>query len=1093
MNRVHDLSWRGLPSPRIPIMHLSAFRLLCLIVLFVTGSLPAQQLIEPVINLNVEDVNEYADAVEAVVILDSVLYFATPRSTSDSVIASDGTFPGTRAIGGTGEDGADIVYAFGHAGDYYYLADHFSNGPSLRRANYAANRDTEVAPLPGNERPESYQAVSLPADRTLLLFTTTDSIQLYLLDAAHALRRLPGIPRTEGQGLPGSVDVYAYAADSVRLMYYEGLPEVRNLYTLDLDGGHLQRVGRAGPFNESQSYYTLDGRLYAGALTPAGEVVHVYAPNGRLLDSLNFGSAGFPKFTQPPVAVGADVYLSVRRDFRAELYRYRLGQTAERIDADFPGEFLLLASAPGPLGDSTPYLLLRQPDDRLDIYLLEDGTLGRKVASVTSAGYAYPSVAAVTAEGILFTIPQDGSRESLYFTNGRTGDSGRLSELNDGRTAQWVNFELAVTESSVYFTATDADDDLELYRMAADGTGLRAVTNLNSPATGQSIFGLRPFRGGIVFRGAEPEDNAEWWIVPEHGAAAYKLAELNDDGAYTDLRLLGGLPSGDLLFEATSFNEGGIYRTDGTAAGTEQFTADYRVRPNTTTLAFAEGLVFAGTRDGQLGLIYSDGTATGTRQFFAGEVLDMTVNDGQLFFSTNTTLYVSDGTADGTTEAATLTSAGDVLNVYQLTAFRDGVLFEGRDDTRGYGAYYYDHPNQELTLLRAFAGTDSYLRAFAAADGVGYFLDATSGGTSVWRTDGTPDGTVLIRELNGRVDYGGNLTGAVHRGAYYFTGVTAEDGQQLWVSDGTPAGTRMLPNPGPDGTDYTLLHFASLGDYLFYATFGGVFRTDGSDAGTLQLFAGIPTGLAVHQGHLYFGGETETYGSELYRTDGTPEGTQLVEDYNPGSASAQPEQLTSTGEELYFSALHPRVSRELHHLVDCVDLANFTFQTVEACTPVLRIPFPAAWGERDAFQMSGTDEVEVRIYADYVEVSGTPGTSFLAELTLFSAACGDIVIRPAGTLPGAEAECLTANRPDPRNSLDVAVYPNPTAGSVTLEVPAAPDGGSWQLYDLQGRPVARGAFASFRTEVGLDGYPAGVYFLRVVTPAGEAVRRVMRR
>ena len=1068
----------------------------CAAALALLLSLPlaGQQRIEPVSNLHVEPVNEFADAVAAVVIQDSVLYFAMQRATSDSVIASDGTAPGTRAIGGPGEGGAEILYGFGHAGDYYYVTDHYLSGLSLRRANYAADRDEAVLPLPGNDRPEGYQTVAVGPDRTLFIVQQSDSLRLYLLGESHAARRVAALPRTDGQTTVAITEAYAYAPDSVRLTVYSSFPATRTIYRLALPNGTLRPVSRTGPLNPAQGNFTVAGLLFAGALTPAGQVVHVYAPDGRLQDSLNFGGDGLPKFVDPPVAVGDAIYFAVRREFRAELYRYRPGQAPEPVATDAAGEFLLLASAPGPLGAATPYALVRESSTRTAIYLLESGELGRKVASVPADGAVYPTVAAVTAAGIFFRIPQRGSPETLYFTNGRAGDGGRLSELNGTPPFAYVNPEVIATASYVYFTAARTDEDLELYRTAADGTDLTRLTDLNRPGRSQSIFGLRPFRGGLVFRAAGPQDNTEWWIVPEHGSAARKLAELDDDEAFTDLRLLGGLPDGDLLFHATRFGDGGVYRTDGTAANTRFVTEDFQIRMDDTARTFRDGLLYVGTRDNQRGLIYTDGTRNGTRRLYTGEVLGVAVNGERAFFTTQQTLYVTDGTAAGTQSVASLTTEAELNTIHELTSFRDGVLFEGRSDAPGFGVYYYDHAGRQLTRLQPFDPTSSYLRAFAAADGVGYFVDATTFGNTVWRTDGTPEGTVALRELDGRIDYGENVRGIVHRGAYYFTGVTAENGQQLWVSDGTAEGTRMLPNAGPDGATYYLQGFATLGEYLVYATDHGIYRTDGTAAGTVRLFAGSSTGMAVHRGMLYFAAETEAYGSELYRSDGTPAGTRLLEDYNPGPDGSQPTQLTATATGLYFSAFHPVVSRELHHLVDCVTGESLTFQTPAECTPALAVPFPGAWGERYAFQVSGTAAVDVRLYADFVEFSGSPGTEFLAELTLVPPnGCDEVIVRLAGTLPGTAAACLTANRPDPRNSLDVAVYPNPTAGSVTLEVPSAPDGGSWQLYDLQGRPVARGAFASFRTEVGLDGYPAGVYFLRVLTAGGEAVRRVVRQ
>ena len=502
-------------------MHLNLPRILILLFCLCAVFLPAQQRVEPVINLTIEPVNPYTDAVRGVAVVDSVLYFALNPSLADSVYASDGSAPGTRAIGSSGENGAQVLYGFGHAGDYYYVTEHYLNGIALRRANYADDRDEAVATLAGDERPEGYQALSLGDNRTLLVLNQTDSLRLYLLDAAHAFRQVTAISRTDGLSTSGIAEAYAYAPDSVRLTLYESFPTLRSVYRLALGDGNLTLASRTAPFNEAQGDFTVGGLLFAGAQTPAGAVVHVYAPNGRMLDSLNFGTAGFPKFTDRPTVVGDDIYFSIRRDFHAELYRYRGGEAPERVSTDAAGEFLLLAPAPGPLGASTPYVLVREANERTGIYLLENGALGRKVATVASSGVGYPSIAGVTGEGILFRIPQSDSPESLFFTNGRADDSGYLSELNGTEPFAFVDLDVLATDSFVYFIAAGDDEDLELYRTVADGTQLTRLTNVNRPGSSQTIFGLRSFQGGIVFRAAGPQDNTEWWIVPSHGSTAH--------------------------------------------------------------------------------------------------------------------------------------------------------------------------------------------------------------------------------------------------------------------------------------------------------------------------------------------------------------------------------------------------------------------------------------------------------------------------------------------------------------------------------------------------------------------------------------------
>jgi ELWxxDGT repeat protein len=85
--------------------------------------------------------------------------------------------------------------------------------------------------------------------------------------------------------------------------------------------------------------------------------------------------------------------------------------------------------------------------------------------------------------------------------------------------------------------------------------------------------------------------------------------------------------------------------------------------------------------------------------------------------------------------------------------------------------------------------------------------------------------------------------------------------------------------------------------------------TDGTPGGTFPLFAGGSvrpgqTRLAVG-GVLYFAGEDDEHGAELWRSDGTPGGTWLVADLRPGPDSSNPRSLTVFKGALYFSADGP--------------------------------------------------------------------------------------------------------------------------------------------------------------------------------------------
>ncbi|HRY36253.1 MAG TPA: peptidoglycan-binding protein [Candidatus Magasanikbacteria bacterium] len=73
-----------------------------------------------------------------------------------------------------------------------------------------------------------------------------------------------------------------------------------------------------------------------------------------------------------------------------------------------------------------------------------------------------------------------------------------------------------------------------------------------------------------------------------------------------------------------------------------------------------------------------------------------------------------------------------------------------------------------------------------------------------------------------------------------------------------------------------------------------------------------PYNFVVFEGYLYFVAENETYGRELWKTDGTASGTVLVKDINPGdSGSCFSDDLMVFNGVLYFTANDGTHGREL--------------------------------------------------------------------------------------------------------------------------------------------------------------------------------------
>ena len=346
--------------------------------------------------------------------------------------------------------------------------------------------------------------------------------------------------------------------------------------------------------------------------------------------------------------------------------------------------------------------------------------------------------------------------------------------------------------------------------------------------------------------------------------------------------------SGSLYFTAGGAARE-VWSTDGTDGGTRRVTdvapGNASSFPRWLTPA-PDALYFAaGETADDVELWKTDGTTAGTvrvadiRPGPAGsEPASLVYHEGYLYFTADDgvhgrEIWRTDGTPAGTSMVDELCPGpGQCVWLEQwLYNRRNAIEFTGRfllaplDRAGAYGLASLDLAGGGVEYLEPYPR--GILKTFTHLGDAVLFAGFPN---ELWRSDGTPAGTVLLASF----DWEPRILGVLNGLAYFLVRVGSE--HQLWSTDGSKAGTGLVVSlgeaaPGIDGV--SLAPGTLLGDRLLFRV------------GILGL------------------------GSELWSTDGTAEGTSLVLDANPGPPSAfvdlwYPTMMTLLGDEAVYRSHH---------------------------------------------------------------------------------------------------------------------------------------------------------------------------------------------
>ena len=603
-------------------------------------------------------------------------------------------------------------------------------------------------------------------------------------------------------------------------------------------------------------------------------------------------------------------------------------------------------------------------DRELDLWKSDGTTAGTvKVFDADAAGVY--DMGNLTASGgkLFFTAFEQTTGSELWVSDGTSGGTMLVTDINPDQQNYYGPQELTDVGGTLYFSSyQNGYDNRELFKYDESVPGVVLVADINSdPYEGSNPSYLTNVGGTLFFAAENSTDGVELYKIDGTTGGAVQISDLNVGSAHSYPEDLTPF-NGQLFFSANDGSGRQLFKSDGTSitlvanttgTGDPSYPTDLKVAGNKLFFASIGGVVpgpvsavaptlnpspnsnsrfdTSGSDTGWAGVLISvDGDGNGFQ------------NQGRMRTATSSGLSIAAPAGDagaigapgvglsalGVNDLYLRNIGGTELQVYQwdweisdpgglteidFSGFISGNEFERlQTDPVPEGARFELFLNGAPAPIGPLVVDGSELDDWSGTRGSGNIALSDPGGATI------TSAVVRMTLLGPSGVNGGNEALVVGATLTAIGGTSGTAGKELFTSNGT--GAELVKNIVFVGSSNPS-DFTEVNGKLFFTADDPIVSgrelwvSDGTEDGT-QLVQDIHTGsdssgvprsgdpqqLTEFNNQLLFTVVDDLNDRELWASDGTSAGTDRVKNINAGSQGSNIQQVTPVGNKVFFVA-----------------------------------------------------------------------------------------------------------------------------------------------------------------------------------------------